>query len=100
MHAENFFVYKGTYGQTVKNIWKDLPESYRVPSFALIVEAVDSVDLGAFMVASKKEKVLRVLDLIAEQQRNSLNTLLSSVDVVSKEKVIRFRWESTILKQA
>jgi len=52
------------------------------------------------MVASKKEKVLRVLDLIAEQQRNSLNTLLSSVDVVSKEKVIRFRWESTILKQA
>ncbi len=50
-----------------------------------VVKSVDAVDAGTLVVASKQEEVLRVLDLISEQQADGLERLLSPVDVVAQE---------------
>ena len=42
----------------------------------LVVEAVDSVDRGGFMVATKQEKVLLVLDLVAHEKADRLQPAL------------------------
>ena len=52
------------------------------------------------MVASEEEEVLWVLDLVGEEEADGLEGLLSSVHIVSEEKVIGFRWESSVLKQS
>lgn len=64
-----------------------------------IVESVNSVDTRALMVTSKDEKVLRVLDLVSQEQADRLEGLLASVNVIAKEEVIRLRRESTVFKK-
>jgi len=73
MHAQNLVVNKRTNGKAIEHITKDLPEFDRVPPFTLIVESVYAVDLGALVVATQKEEVLRVLYLVTKEQRNRLN---------------------------
>ena len=52
------------------------------------------------MVPTQQEEVLWVLNLVGEQKTDSLQRLLSPVDVVSEEKVVRVRWEPTVLEQS
>ena len=98
MHAENFLVDQSGDWEAVEYIREDLPESDGVPTFALIVEPIDSVNLGALVVSSEQEEVLRVLHLVAEKEADALNRLLSTVNVISKEEVVGFRWETAILE--
>lgn len=51
------------------------------------------------MVSSQDEKVFRVLDFIRQQQADSLKRLLAAVDIVTKEKIIGFGGETTVLKE-
>lgn len=51
------------------------------------------------MVSSQDEKVFRVLDFIRQKQADSLKRLLASVDIVTKEKIIGFGGETTVLKE-
>jgi len=53
------------------------------PRLTLVVEAVDAVDGGALVIAAQQEEVLRVLDLVREQQADGLQALLPAVDVVA-----------------
>ena len=98
MHAENFLVDEGGDGEAIEDVAKDAPESDRVPAFALVVETVNSIDLCTFVIASQKEEVLGILDFVAEKKANGLNGLLSAVNVVTKEKIVRFGWEASILE--
>jgi len=98
MHAENFLVDEGGNGEAIEDVAKDAPESDRVPAFALVVETVDSIDLCTFVIASQKEEVLGILDFVAEKKANGLDGLLSTVNVVTKEKIVRFGWEASILE--
>ena len=66
----------------------------------LVVEAVNAVDAGAFVVAPEDEKVLRVLDLVGKEEADRLHALLASVDVVAQEQVVRLGREAAILEQA
>jgi hypothetical protein len=66
----------------------------------LVVEPVDPVDGCALVVATKNEEVLRVLDLVGQQQADGLERLLASVDVVSKEEVVGFGRESAVFEQS
>ena len=50
------------------------------------------------MVSSQQEEVLRVLDLVAEEEADCLDWLLSAVDVVAKEQVVGFGREATIFE--
>ena len=43
----------------------------------LIVEAVDSVYAGALVVAAQQKEILRVLDLVGQQQADGLQRLLA-----------------------
>ena len=52
------------------------------------------------MVAAKDEEVFWVLDLVRKQKADGLERLLSSIDVVSEEQVVGFRWETAILEEA
>lgn len=52
------------------------------------------------MVTTENEEVLRVFDLIREQEADSFKRLLASIDIVSQEQVISLGWESTIFEQS
>ncbi len=98
MHAKNFLVDNGCNRQTVETVSKSLPKLDVVSSFALVVEAVDTVDGGALVVASEEEEVLRILNFIGKQQAHCFKTLLASVHVVAQEQVVSVRREPSILE--
>ena len=56
-----------------------------------VVEPVNPVDTGTFVVSSEDEKVFRVLDLVGQQEADGLERLFPSIDVVSEEEVVGFR---------
>jgi hypothetical protein len=76
-----------------------LPNSDRVAAFALIVKAVNSVDLCAFVVSSEQEEVFLVLDFVGEKENNNFETGFATVDIISQEEVVGFWGESSIFKQ-
>ena len=51
------------------------------------------------MVSTKNEEVLGILDLVREEEANSLETLLATVDVIAQEEIIRLGREATVLEQ-
>lgn len=52
------------------------------------------------MVTAEDEEVFRIFNLICQEQADGLKGLLASVDVISEEEIVCFRWEASILKQA
>lgn len=72
VHAEDLIVDEGGNGHAVEHILELFPDADRVPTLALIVEPIDSVDLAALVVATQKEEVLLKLDLVCEQQNDGL----------------------------
>jgi len=53
VHAEDFVVDEGGNGHAVEHILELFPDADRVPTLALVVEPVDSVDLPALVVAAQ-----------------------------------------------
>lgn len=51
------------------------------------------------MVAAQQEKVLRILDLVGQQQADGLQRLLAPIDVVAEEQVIGGRREAAVFEQ-
>jgi len=68
VHGEYLLVNDSCDGQAVEAIGESLPELDVVPPLALVVEAINAVDGGAFVVASKDKEVLRVFDFVREEQ--------------------------------
>ncbi len=52
--------------EAVEAVSEYLPQTNAVSPLALIIEPVDSVHRGTFMVPPKKEEVLRIFDLVSE----------------------------------
>ena len=52
------------------------------------------------MVPSKDEEVLWVFDFVCKKQADGLKGLLSSIHVITEEKVVRLRWKTSVFKQA
>lgn len=52
------------------------------------------------MVTSKDEEILWIFDLVREEQTNGLQRLFPSVNVVSKEEIIGFRWKPSVLEES
>ena len=52
------------------------------------------------MIAAQQEEVLRVLNLVAQQQADCLDGLLASIDVVSQEQVVGLGRKATVFKYA
>lgn len=99
MHGEDLLVNDGCNGKAVEAIGECLPQLDVIATLALIVEAVDSIDGGALVVAPQNEEVLGVLDLIGEQKANGFQRLFASVDVIAKEKIVGLGREAAILEK-
>lgn len=99
VHGENLLINDCSDGQAVEAVRKCLPQLNVVTALALVVEAIDSVDRRTLVVASEDEEVLGVLDLVGEQQADSLEGLLASVDVVTEEEVVGLRREAAVLEK-
>ena len=72
-------------GHLGERLVEDLPESGAgVASLALVLEPVGLVDHSSLVVAAQEDELLRVLDLVAEEQRRRLDGLSAAVDVICK----------------
>ena len=116
--TEDLASYKCRDRQTVKDVHKRLPHFDVTASLAFIVKSVycsrdeDSAQSSAVLqtllltscyvrtlvIAPKEEEVFGVFDLVAEQEQDSLQALLTAVDIVAEEKVVCFRWEAAHLE--
>ena len=99
VHAEDFLVDERRNGQAVEAVSESLPQLDVVASLALVVEAVDAVDGRALVVSAQHKEVLGVLDLVCKQQTNGLQRLFATVNVISQEKVVAIRRESSVLEK-
>ena len=100
MHGEDFLVDDGGNGETVEAVSEGLPQLDVVASLAFIVEAIDAVDRGAFVVSAEDEEVFGVFDLVREEQANGFERLLASVNVIAKEEVVCLGWETAVFEEA
>jgi len=97
--AENLLIDNGRHRQAVEAVREGLPQLDAVATLALVVESVYAIDAGALVVAAQQEEVLRVFDLVGEQQADGLQRLLAAVDVVAQEEVVRLRRKAAVLEQ-
>lgn len=65
-----------------------------------VVEAVDSVDAGALVIAPQDEEIFRVFDLVGEKEAYGLERLFASINVVAEEEIVGFRRESAVLEES
>lgn len=100
MHGEDLLVDDGGNRQTVEAIGEGLPQLDVVPALALVVEAIDTVDGGAFVVTTENEEVFGVLDLVGKQKADGLERLLATVDVIPEEEVVGFWRETAVFEEA
>jgi len=63
----------------------------------LIIETVNSVDAGLFVVSSQEEEVLGVEDLVSKKQADGFNRILPTIYVVSEEQVVIHRREAMVM---
>lgn len=68
VHGEDLLVNDSSNGETVEAVGEGLPKLDVVSTLALVVETVDAVDGSTLMVAAQNEEVLRILDLVGQQQ--------------------------------
>jgi hypothetical protein len=100
VHSEDLLVDDSGDRKAVEAVCESLPQLDVVTTLALIVEAVNTVDGSALVVATEDEEVLRVLDLVCQQEADGLKRLLATVDIVTKEEVVGLWWEAAVLKEA
>ena len=68
-------------------------------ALTLVIEAIDAVDGGTLVVAPEQEEVLRVFDLVGQQQADGLQRLLPSVHIVTQKQIVGLGGEAAILKE-
>ena len=100
MNAEDLLCNDGRDRKAVKRINECLPDLDVAPSLAFVVEAVDTSDVRAFVVAAEEEEVLGELQLVAHKQENRLQALLAAIDVIAEEEVVGLRREAAILEKS
>lgn len=85
--------------QVIKQACEVLPNiGISVFSKALIIESIDLSDLLAFVITSQDGNSVWVSYLEADKERNCLNWVISSVDVITHKKIVVVRELSTDFK--
>lgn len=72
MHAQNLVIDQRCDGHAVEDILELLPDTDGVAALALIVKAIDSIDLTTLVIASQQEEVLLEFDLVGEEKNYGL----------------------------
>jgi hypothetical protein len=82
--AEYLVVDESSEGQVIEQICEVFPDvGIAVFSKALVVEAIDLGNLPRLVVSAKNGDALGVSDLEGDKQRDSLNRVIASVDVIT-----------------
>ena len=68
MHTQYFVVNHGCNGQAIEYILEFFPQLYAISPFALIIEAVNSINGPCFMIATKHEEVFFEFHLVCQEQ--------------------------------
>ena len=68
VHAQYFVVDDGHDGQAIEAIGKRLPQLDRVPSFALVVKAINSIDGSALVIPAQQKEIVGVFNFVRKQQ--------------------------------
>ena len=84
MQTENLIVDKGSQGEVVEEIGEEFP-NIRVAIFpqTFVVEAVDLRDLAGFVVAAQDGDALRVADFERDEEGDSLDGVVASINVIA-----------------
>lgn len=69
-----------------------MPQLYAINSLATVVKPISPIDRFTLVITAQKEKIFRVFDLVRQEEADRCNRKMSSVHVVSQEKVIGVRW--------
>jgi len=99
VHAEDLLVNDGRDGQVVEQVGEEFPQLDVVSAFALVLEALDTVDARTLVVATQQEEVFGVLALLGHEDGDGLERLLPAVHVVAKEELVGVRWERALLEE-
>ena len=92
MHRKHFVIYHSSDWKVVKDISEQLPHLWvTILLLAFSVESIDLRDCPRLMVAPDQAYSIRVPELKNHQKSNGLNTVRSSIDVVTHEQVISIR---------
>jgi hypothetical protein len=100
MNAEDLAGNNGCNGKAIESVNEGLPDLDVTPPFALIIEAINAGHVRTFMISSKKKEVFGILEFVAQQQENRLQTLLSTVNIVAQEKIVGCRRKPAHLEQS
>ena len=99
MHREDFLINDCSNRQAIEAIGKGLPQFDVIPSFALIVEPIDTIDGSTFVIATKDEEIFGILDFVGKEQTDRLQRLLSSIHIVTQEEVISLGREASVFEE-
>ena len=66
----------------------------------LLHTPVNAIDRRALVVPSQHEKILRVLDLVREEQADALQSLRPTVYVVPQKEIVGLGREASVFKEA
>lgn len=64
-------------------------KTLNLPSLALIIKPIQPINILRLMIAPEHKKVLRILNLIRQQQTNRLQILLAPVHIIPQKQIIR-----------
>lgn len=80
---------QGSKGEVVKEVGEGLPDiSVAVLSEALVIESVDLSNLTRFMVSTQDGDTVLVAELEGDQEGDSLDRVVTTIDIVSHEEVV------------
>mmetsp|Transcript_11461 Transcript_11461/g.20687 ORF Transcript_11461/g.20687 Transcript_11461/m.20687 type:complete len:342 (+) Transcript_11461:1304-2329(+) len=99
MHGEDLFVNDCSYRHAVEGVSERLPNADVVPTLALVIEPIDTVNGCALVIPTKDEEVLRILDFEGQYKADGFQRLFATVNVVTQEQIVGLWRETAILKQ-
>ena len=88
MHTDDLVVDNCNTWQTIESVAKLLPYFHAETTATFIIESIYAVNSCALMVSSQDEEIFRILDFVSEKKTDNLNRLLSTVNIVTKEKIV------------
>ena len=87
--SAHLIVDQSSQGKVVKQVGKELPD-VGIPVFpqALVVKSIDLSNLSTFVVPSENGNSITITEFQSDEKGDGLDGVVSSVDVVSHEKVV------------
>jgi len=100
MHTKYLIVNNCSKSQTIEDFGTASPNvQASVLSDTFIIKSVNLSDDSALMVSSEKSNSVFISDFQSDEQQKSLDTIFSTIDIISHENVIWVRREPTNFKQ-